>query len=282
MPNTRDINRRIKSVSNTRQITRAMEMVAATKMRRAQDAVGRSRAYAAKAGGLMTSASAAGDVIGQPLLAERPVKRVGIVTFTSDRGLAGAMNSNTIRRTWEAAAEQSAEVTHITVGKKAEGAVRRAGATLLASFTDLPDTPHYANVLPIAQVIIEEFVAGNLDKVLLTRPKFVSTLTNIPETSQLLPASPPEHGEAETTSALTLFEPSAEEVLESLLPRIIEIQLWQAMLETKASEHSSRMMAMRNATTNASDLMDELKLSFNQARQAAITTEIAEIAAAAG
>lgn len=282
MPSTRDINRRIKSVSNTRQITKAMEMVAATKMRRAQQAVARSREYAATANALMASASAAGDIIGQPLLAERTVKKVGIITFTSDRGLAGAMNSNTIRRTWEAAGEQSAEVTHITVGKKAEGAIRRAGAPITASFTDLPDTPHYADVLPIAKVIIDEFTAENLDKVLLTRPRFISTLVNVPETSQLLPAAPPNPDEARHTSALTVFEPSAEDVLEALLPRLIEIQLWQALLETKATEHSSRMMAMRNATTNASDLMDELKLSFNQARQAAITTEIAEIAAAAG
>ncbi len=286
MPNTREINRRIKSVQNTRQITRAMEMVSATKMRRAKEAVARSRDYATKANRLMAAAAGASDdVTGQPLLAERPVKNVAVVVFTTDRGLAGAMNTNVLRFTRETVEAQPGEASYVVVGKQAQTGVNRFGGTMLASFVDLPDTPHYADVLPIAKVLIDEFSSGRVDRVLMTYPRFISTLTNRPQADQLLPATAPEPAEETeappATSALTLFEPSPEAVLESLLPRMIEIRLWQALLETKASEHSSRMLAMRNASTNASDLMDELKLSFNEARQAAITTEIAEIAAAA-
>lgn len=282
MPNTRDITRRIKSVQNTRQITKAMEMVAATKMRRAQQAVTRSRAFAEKAEALAAAAGAAGENHNQPLLAVRPVQNLGIVVFTSDRGLAGAMNTNTLRHVREVAAGEQAKVHYIAVGRKAQTGLSRQGHDLIASFTDLADTPHFAEILPIAQVVREEFVAGRLDKILLVYPRFVSTLSNVPEASQLLPAETPSGAKPEGASALTVFEPSPEAVLEALLPRMIEVRLWQARLETNASFHSSQMIAMSNATTNAGDLLDELKLSFNRARQAAITTEIAEIAAAAG
>ena len=283
MANQREIRRRIRSIQNTRQITRAMEMVAATKMRRAQQAVLASRAYADRARDLLASLADAAETHDQPLLERRDVKKITAVLMTSDRGLAGSMNTNVIRAGLEHASAAKAPVSFVPVGRKAEQAVTRSGLPVTASFTGLTDTPSYADVTPVAQVLVDEFLAGRADQVVLIYPKFVSTLQNRPETVALLPAEPGEVAEETKpeTKAMTLFEPSPEAVLERLVPKLVEVALYQALLETKASEHSSRMMAMRNATTNASDLLDELTFSYNQARQAAITTEIAEIAAAA-
>lgn len=255
-------------------------MVSATKMRRAQAAVMASRAYAEKAQELLAAVAKAGDVPGEPLLAKRPVKKTAVVVMGTDRSLAGAINTNVVRHVYERVATDKSQAGYLAVGRKVETQLRKAG-DLIADFTDMPDTPHFTEILPIAQVIREEFIAGKVDQVLLAYPRFVSTLVNEPHIIQLLPAEPPAETEKKAVGALTLFEPSEEAVLASLLPRLIEVQLWQALLETKASEHSSRMITMRNASNNASDLLDELKLSYNQARQAVITTEIAEIAAAA-
>lgn len=286
--NTRDIKRRIRQVDNTRQITRAMEMVAATKMRRAQEAVKVSRDYATKARellGAVTADASAADVLNQPLLAKRPVKRSCLVVMTSDRGLCGAMNANVLRYAQAEADKEKAAISYVAVGGKAERALARADQTLVASFAGLADSAHYEDIRPVAKILVDEFTAGRLDRITLVYPQFVSTLVNRPHAEPLLPAEPTENSESQTTAkgpkAVTLYEPSAESVLDSLVPRVLEVQLFQALLETKASEHSARMMAMRNATNNASDLLDELRFSFNQARQQAITTEIAEISAAA-
>lgn len=282
MPNTRDIKRRIGSIENTRQITRAMELVSVTKMRRSQDAVLASRDYADKARELFTAVSNAEEIQDQPLLAPSQFKKPGVVLMTSDRGLCGSMNANVLRHVLRSRERNLSGGRFITIGKKGEQALRRTGSEIVASFSGLADQPHYIDIRPVATVVIEEFLAGRIDHVLLAYPKFISTLTNEPRLDQLLPAEPEEAPQEKSgLKPLTLFEPSPEAVLESLVPRLVEIQLWQALLETKASEHSARMMAMRNATNNASDLIDELKFSYNQARQAAITTEIAEIAAAA-
>lgn len=280
MPNTRDINRRIRSVRNTRQITKAMEMVAATKMRRAQGAVTASRDYADVAQSVLAAAAGSAEQHGQPLLAKRPVKTLGLVVVGSDRGLCGAMNTNLLRSLRDIE-HQGAKISYVAVGRKIQQALSRQGGEMTASFTDLGDLPQLNQVLPVAQVIREEFTAARVDQVMLCFPRFVSTLANVPEHRQILPAIPQAIESASTgAKALTIFEPSSDAVLESLLPRVLEVQLYQALLETKASEHSSRMMAMSNASTNAGDLLEELQFSFNQARQAAITTEIAEIAAA--
>lgn len=277
--NTRDIKRRIKSIENTRQITRAMEMVAATKMRKAQQAVTGTRDYAERAQQLLVSVSAEAapeHIQSQPLLEARPVKKTAYVVVGSDRGLCGAMNTNTVKAARE---RTDGSTTFVTVGRKTEQALR--GQSLAASFKGLGDLSEYREILPIAGVLIDEFTAKNVDKIVLVYPEFVSTLVNKPRVETLLPAELPADAPKQTAeSAQTLYEPSAEAVLESLLPRLLEIRLYQALLETKASEHSARMMAMRNASNNAGDLLEELRFSYNQARQAAITQEIAEISAA--
>lgn len=282
--NARDIKRRMKSIENTRQITKAMEMVAATKMRKAQAAVIASRDYADRARKLLAAVSAEAapeDIQNQPLLQQRPVKRTAFVILGSDRGLCGSMNTNVFKAALQEA-EGAPGPAYVAVGRKAELAFRRQ--SLVASFGNLADLSHYEEVLPMAELLAEEFTAARLDKIVMVYPEFVSTLTNQPRVETLLPAVLPpaeaEQPERSANSAQTLYEPSPEAVLTSLLPRMLETRLFQALLETKASEHSSRMLAMRNATTNAGDLLDELKFTYNQARQAAITQEIAEIAAA--
>jgi F-type H+-transporting ATPase subunit gamma len=279
MASTRDIRRRIVSTQNTRQITRAMEMVAATKMRRAEDAVGAGRDYSDKAREVLSAVSKADPSVKHPLLTRRDVKKRAVVVFSSDRGLAGALNTNTLRGVLK---EANRDTTFITVGRKARDSVRRQGHTIIEAFTAIPDRPDYEAIKPIAELVERAFIDGRADEVTMVYPKFVNTLSNHPEQVKLLPAEAPEGDSGQAASqAITLFEPSAEAVLETLLPKLIETQLWQAMLELKASEHSSRMVAMRNATNNASDLIDALRLTYNRARQAAITTEIAEIASAA-
>ncbi len=280
MASTREIRRRIRSIENTRQITRAMEMVAATKMRRAQQAVVASRRYAEAATSLFEVAAAAGSDLKLPLLDVRPVKRRTIIMLGSDRGLCGAMNTNVMRMLLQDAAGSPSR--YVAVGRKSQSGLRAGGRDLLASFTNLPDALHYRDVLPIARVAIDEFTSGATDQVLLAYPKFVSTISNQPTLVSLLPAALPETERPVAAAALTLFEPSPEVVLTELLPRVVEIRIWQALLETRASFYSSQMTAMHNATNNASDLLDALRLAYNQIRQAAITTEIAEIAAASG
>lgn len=284
MASTRDIKRRLSSIDNTRQITRAMEMVAATKMRKAQEAVRAGRAYGERAQELLAAVSAEAGGRDQPLLARRPVKKTGVVLVTSDRGLAGAMNTNVLKAGLEAAGAGrtgAGQTSFVAVGRKAEQALSARKLPMTATFSGLLDTPEYQEVLPIAEILINDFVDGKLDAIDLVYPRFVSTLRNEPVVERLLPATLPEKtGGGKSVKALLTFEPSPEEVLTALLPRLIEIRLFTALLETKASEHSSRMIAMRNATGNAEDLLDALKLSYNQARQQAITTEIAEIAAA--
>ncbi|HEY8108931.1 MAG TPA: ATP synthase F1 subunit gamma [Patescibacteria group bacterium] len=279
MASTRDIKRRLSSIDNTRQITRAMEMVAATKMRKAQAAVRAGREYGERAQELLNAVSAEADGREQPLLARRPIKRTGVVLVTSDRGLAGAMNTNVLKAGLGAA--KGGQSTFVPVGRKAEQALSARKLPMTAAFSGLLDTPEYQEVLPIAEILINDFTEGKLDAIDLVYPRFVSTLRNEPVVERLLPATLPEKKEGgQSARALLNFEPSPEEVLTALLPRLIEIRLFTALLETKASEHSARMIAMRNATGNAEDLLDALKLSYNQARQQAITTEIAEISAA--
>ncbi len=277
MPNTRDIKRRLGSIDNIRQITRAMEMVAATKMRRAQDGVLAARAYGEKARELLTAVAAEDVGHDQPLLVRRPVKRTAVVLISTDRGLCGALNTNVLKAGLTAAGSPG-QASFITVGRKAEQALAARRLPLAASFMGLLDTPRYEEVLPIAELLISEFTKGTFDAIDLVYPRFVSTLRNEPVTERLLPSDLPERESG--SAALLSFEPSAEEVLSALLPRLIEISLFTALLETKASEHSARMLAMRNATGNAEDLLEGLQLSYNRARQQVITTEIAEIAAA--
>lgn len=290
----RIIRRRIKSVANTRKITRAMELVAAAKMRRAVAASQRSRSYAALARDMLTHLAHLVQPDAHPLLTVTPTERVLLVVVTSHRGLCGGFNANILRRAvavWRAPEKLSdgkAPVIDVAaVGRKGEEAFRRVGADVVASFRIAGDTPTAAEARPIAQFAQREFLSGKYQKVVIAYTEFVSSLVQAPRFVQLLPVSAadveslltgreaPRH--AELSEAL--FEPDPGTVLEAMLPRLVEALAFQTLLESSASEHSARMFAMRSATDAAGEMIDGLTLTYNGARQAGITREIAEIAA---
>ena len=287
MVSSREIRRRIRSVRNISQITRAMEMVSASKMRRAQQRVVATRPYTERISTVLADlaglAAGAGAEEGQfPLLDQRPVQRVAVILITPDKGLTGAMNSNVIRRASRYILNDAGvPVEVITVGKKGRDFMVRYRRDVVAEFTALGDYPTLAQVSPIAQVAVDDFVSGKVDAVQLIYTRFINTLSQRPELQQLLPVRPPAEAEAERTATDFIFEPSPAVVLNSLLPRYVDQQVYRAILESIASEHSARMVAMRNATDNARELVSELTLSYNKARQAQITREVSEIAAGA-
>jgi F-type H+-transporting ATPase subunit gamma len=279
----REIQRRIRSVRNISQITRAMEMVAASKMRRAQQRVTATRPYTERINAMI--ASLAGLAAGQgeeqrfPLLDQRPIRRVAVIVVTPDKGLTGAMNANVIRRASRYILnEAGVPVEVIAVGKKGRDFMVRYRREVIAEFTALGDYPTLTQVSPIAQVAVDDFVSGKVDAVQIIYTRFVNTLSQRPEVQQLLPVQAPEESAAHTDF---IFEPNPVAVLNSLLPRYVDQQLYRAILESIASEHSARMVAMHNATDAARDLVSDLTLSRNKARQAQITQEVSEIAAGA-
>ncbi|MBU0646132.1 ATP synthase F1 subunit gamma [Patescibacteria group bacterium] len=291
---TRAIKRRIKSVQNTHKITKAMELVAASKMRKAVQSVLGTRPFAQLAWDTVKTISSVTDTSMHPLLRERhDTKRTLLILLTSDRGLAGGFNNSMIRLTLAEIAKQPGEVDIIAVGKRGADAIKRSEKTLLASFSDITNNPRFEDVLPIGKLAVNEFLKGTYDKVLIGYTDFVSSINQKPLMLELLPLGAPESmkeiGEvgkkepralAELRKANVreyLFEPDAKTVLDRLLPRLIETMVYQAVLESAASEHSARMMAMRNASDAATDMIDSLTLIYNQARQAGITQEIAEI-----
>jgi F-type H+-transporting ATPase subunit gamma len=290
MPSLKEIRGRIGSIRNIAQITRAMELVAASRMKRAQDAILAARPYSDE---LRDALSRVGAAVGEevdPLLARRPVRKVGLIVMTTDRGLAGALDSNTVRTSLRFVADrasgrggETAEVTAITVGRKGREALRRAGVPIAAHFPRLGDRPTFADVTPIARLVTDDFLAGTFDEIGVAYPQFVSTLTQRPTTSVILPVQPPE-GLGEEEAARTdeyLFEPSPEAVMSRLLPHYVAIDLYRAVLEANASEQSARMIAMRSATDNAHELIDDLTLVYNKTRQSTITREMIEIASGA-
>lgn len=285
MATPREIRRRIRSVRNTAQITRAMEMVSAAKMRRAQERVRASRPYAERIRLMIAGLSALGDseeTSQFPLLQQREIKRVGVVLVTADRGLAGAFNANIIRRAIRFIRDDAGvPVEMIAVGRKGRDFFTRFGQEIEAEFTNLGDAPSIDTLRPIIEVATEDFIAGKIDAVYLVYTKFINTLTQTPEILQILPITTPVEAEAEEQVRDFIFEPDPATVLEALLPRYIEIQVYQALLESIASEHSARMVAMRAATDNANEFINDLTLSLNKARQAQITREVSEIAAGA-
>ena len=281
MANTITLKRRISSVKNTRQITKAMELVAASKMRRAQEFAQRSRNYRVAAYSLLTRLSKITDVEDHPLFTKRAVKRRLYVVVTSNQGLAGAYDSNILKSLTLAIREDvssgiSAKV--ITVGKKGANFVRTLeGVELLAVYNDIGDQPTANELRPLLNTITEQYGNDQVDEVKLFYTEFKSNLVQIASSLQVLPATFEETEEETTSLDNVTFEPSPADVLDNVAMRLIEVQIWQAVLESFASEHSMRMMAMKNATDNASDLIDDLTLAFNTARQAAITQELAEI-----
>jgi F-type H+-transporting ATPase subunit gamma len=287
MATLREVRRRIGSVRNIGQITRAMEMVAASRMKRAQDAIIAARPYSDELRDALTRVAAAAGEEHEPLLARRPVRRIALVAVTTDRGLVGSLNTNAVRAILRYVAEQAskpepAEVEVVTIGRKGRDALRRAGIRIAAHFATMGDRPTFADVTPIAALLVEDFIAGRYDEISIAYSTFVTTLTQHPEIRPILPVEQPGiREEAERTNDEYLFEPSPREVLHRLLPHYVAVDIYRAVLENNASEQSAQMIAMRNATDNANELIDDLTLLYNKTRQANITREMIEIASGA-
>ncbi|MCL5951512.1 MAG: ATP synthase F1 subunit gamma [Chloroflexi bacterium] len=283
MPTPRAIQRRIKSVRNISQVTRAMEMVAAAKMRRAQAATLASRAYAEKAWQVLTyvaSQPGTGRLM-HPLLEVRPhITSTVLVLITSDRGLCGAYNVNIIRKALDYVHKLEKPVRLITIGRRGRDLAARYGLNIIAEFTGMSERPSVADIGPVSKIAIEEFVSGRADQVHIAYTEFVNVLVQRPMIRELLPIRPALQKRT-GAEAVYLYEPNPEAILSSVLPRFTELQLYQSLLESVASEYSARMVAMRNATDNAHDLILDLTLAMNKARQASITKEMLDIAGGA-
>ncbi len=282
MASLREIRRRVRSVKNVAKITKAMEMVSASKMRRAQRNTQATRPYSERMRVVMADlVQRAGDQLAHPLLTQRDtVRRVALVVVTPDRGLCGALVTNVLRTASRFLLDQrrqNREIEVLTVGKKGRDFAVRTGLPLIAEVTGLGDAPALLDVLPVATNVINGFTEGRFDEVYVVYTAFINTMSQKPDLRRLLPIEPPQDEEA--SGADYTYEPSQADVLNALLPRYVEVQLYQAILESIASEHSARMIAMRNATDNAKELVRDLTLSANKARQAAITKELAEISA---
>jgi F-type H+-transporting ATPase subunit gamma len=280
MASQRDIRRRIGSVKNIKQITRAMQFVAASKLKRAQDATLAARPYSEKLDEVLADLAA---VLGQedhPLLATPTGGKRLIVLITTDRPLSGPLNTNIVRFVARDIIDNPGDVAVVTVGRKGRDAMRRTGVPLEAHFATFGDRPTFADVLPLARLVTDDFLAGTYSQVDIVYSLWVSTLVQRPTALTILPIQPAEDTEGIPGNQF-IFEPSAAAVLERLLPRYVATRLFQAVLEAKASEESSRMVAMKNATENAEELIEDLTLSYNKVRQANITREMIEIASGA-
>lgn len=277
MPSVRDIRRRIRSVENTGKVTNAMSLIAASKMRRAQNATVQGRPYAQKIQEVIAHLAAQPQEEGalHPLLAVRPVNRVGLLVITPDRGLAGGMHAAINRQAAQFILEQAAPVRSIALGRKGRDFMARYGQDLLAVFTDLGDRPVVEDTLPISRMIIDQFTAGEMDAVYLGYTRFVSTVVQRPVVEKLLPVEPG----ALSGSARSgyIYEPDALTVLGELLPQFVDMEVYHALLESIASEQSARMVAMRNATDNAKSLAEDLTLVMNKLRQDSITNELLDL-----
>ena len=280
MPSQRDIRRRIGSVKNIKQITRAMQFVAASKLKRAQEAALAARPYSEKLDEVLADLAAVLDGEDHPLLAEPESHKRLIVLITTDRPLSGPLNTNIVRFVARDIVDNPGDVALITVGRKGRDAMRRSGVPLEAHFATFGDRPAFADVLPLARLVTDDFLAGTYGRVDIVYSQWVSTLVQRPTTLTILPIQPAEDTEGIPGNQF-IFEPNAGAVLERLLPRFVATRLFQAVLEAKASEESSRMVAMKNATENAEDLIEDLTLSYNKVRQANITREMIEIASGA-
>ncbi|MCC6626097.1 MAG: ATP synthase F1 subunit gamma, partial [Chloroflexi bacterium] len=263
MPSTREIRRRIRGVRSTAQITKAMEMVAAARMRRAQQRVLSSRPYADRMRLMLADLAqlARGDEGLQfPLLAQRPVRRAGVILITPDRGLCGSLPSNVVRRATRFLLDEAGAPCVLTaVGRKGRDFMRRYGRDIAAEFTGISDAPTMLDIAPMARVAMDDFTGGAVDAVYVIYTRFISTLQQRPEVLKVLPIEPP--SEASGVYTDFIFEPSPAEVLGQLLPRFVEVQIYQALLDAIASEQSARMVAMRNATDNANSLIKDLTLT---------------------
>lgn len=281
MANTQDIRRRIKSIRNTAQITKAMQMVAASKMRRAQAHALAGRPYATLMNKVLVSLQGRTDAKLHPLLQVREIRKELVIVLSTDKGLAGALNTNLLR---EAARFEADKVGYVVAGRKARQFLARTKRELLADF-ELKDAPSFIETKPIAQFATEKFLAGDVDKVSVLYTHFINTINQRPTLQTLLPISsfdlPQNEANRQTDPLLGyVFEPNPERVLDAMLPYYLQYQIFQMVLDARASEHSARMVAMKNATDNAQQFIKDLTLEYNKMRQASITTELLEISTA--
>lgn len=285
MPSTKEIRRRIKSIKSTRQITKAMELVSAAKMRKAQMQTLATRAYAHYAWELVQNLTAKSDPRIHKLL-RKPAQtnKVLMIVMTSNRGLIGGFNNNIVQTAFNYA-KQFSNTNTITLGKKGRDSLRKQGFNIVADFEKKDSSAGVLDINSLAKLAVDDFIAGKYDKVVLVYMDFVSTLVQKPHVLELLPLGKQdlslgnESERSEETKAEYLFEPTIDIVLEHVLPKLTVMQIYQALLETNAAEHSARMVAMKNATDAAGDLVSELTLEYNQLRQGKITTELSEITA---
>lgn len=279
MPGTKEIRTKIASVKSTQKITKAMEMVAASKMRRAQERMRLARPYAEKIRTVVGHLNKANPDYKHPFLVEREAKHIGVIIVSSDRGLCGALNTNVFKSTlglmrdWQG---KDAKVSLCVLGSKGLAFFRRLGLPILASTTGLGDKPHLKDLLGAVKVMLDAYKDGDIDRLFIVNAQFVNTMTQKPFVTQLLPV--------ETTDAVDLqehwdylYEPSAAEILDGVLMRYIESQVYRGAVESVACEMAARMVAMKAASDNAGNLIGDLQLIYNKARQAAITKELAEI-----
>ncbi len=280
MANTREIRNRIRSVKNIQQITKAMEMVAASKLKRAQDLVHAAEPYAEKLREIMSDLGESVSTVSHPLLERRPVQRTCIVVMTSDKGLCGAYNSNIIQRSMDLVRSlDQASVRLVIIGKKANDFYKRRPYQV-AKYWPFPGREvEVSFVAEVTRFLAEGYEKGDFDKVVLFYTKFKSAISTSPTQAQLLPIESAKSAEKKGVTALYIFEPAAEELMKKLLPKYLQNQIYLAFVEAAASEYGNRMVSMRNATDNADEMIRTLTLNYNKVRQASITREILEVVA---
>jgi F-type H+-transporting ATPase subunit gamma len=275
MATLRDIRRRIRGVQNTRKITKAMEMVAAAKMRRAQERAAAARPYSDEITNVMAELMRRTPEYKHPYLESREVERRIVILVTADRGLAGGLNANNVRLAMREIRGGQVPVSVVTIGRKGRDLMRRLRQDLIADVSQLGDRPTMGDVLPAIRVAMEEYEKGDADQVDIVFARFVNAGHQEATLRRLLPVEPPES--SEPVAADFLYEPEPKDVLDALLPRYVESRVFSAVLENVASFYAAQMVAMRNASDNATELIDDLTLTANKVRQATITTELMEI-----
>lgn len=291
MANTREIRLRIRSVKNIRQVTRALQAVSASRVRKAMEGVQRTRPYATKAWQVLTHiAGQPGRDNLHPLMTQRSeVKNVIVVMVSGDRGLAGPYNTNVLRYTLNEFLKSNAAVRYIPVGRKGAELLYRRGLNVMAQFTDLPAEPQFTDTSAIGRILVEEFLAGRADEIYLIYTDFVNMVRQVPTIKKLLPLEFDSEGLVQSDVAKPaagarpayIYEPDEYEILNEIVPRFTALQVYQAVLESIASEHAARMVAMKNATDNAGELANALTLEYNKVRQQGITNEMLDIAGGA-
>ena len=281
MISTRILRRRIRSVENTAKICKAMEMIATAKMKRAQDQATAGRPYSEKINEVISHLAYHSRMGGEihPLLQNRKTRKISIIYFTTDRGLCGGLNSNLNRLIGTFISEQIVPVTLVTVGRKGRNFMLRAGQNIRAEFTGIKARPTLMQTLPISRIVIDEYSSGKTDLVYLAYPRFVTTMVQNPIIEVLLPVEPVDLPSTERGEYI--YEPEPGVVFNELLPRFVEMQVYHAILELIASEQSARMVAMRNASESAKEVIEDLTLTLNKARQETITNEICDISGGA-